>query len=117
MITENDEAMFTRGGCLVLADLISEATGWPVCSLTTEDEPDGPDIHAFVRTPDGKYLDIEGVHTEEEMLDRWVRWDPISIEEYDLSQFDYSWAQRGESWTRDYEVRGSQVMPELLAMI
>lgn len=116
MITDYDERMFTRGGCLVLAEMISEQTGWPICALNTEDEPDEPDIHAFVQTPDGHYLDIEGKHTADEMMGRWSVWNPVGIAEYYPEDFQDDWIQRGKQWSREYEQRGEEILPELLAM-
>lgn len=117
MITEDDVNLFTRGGCLVLAEMISEQTGLPICSLNTDEYPDEPDVHAFVRLPDGLYLDIEGKHTEDEMMALYAPWKPLRVERYDPSDFDRSWSQRGEPWSREYEQRGEEILPELLAMV
>lgn len=116
MITADDESLFTRGGCLVLAELLNEQTGWPIYSLNTSEYPDEPDLHAFVRTPDGQYLDIEGKHTRDEMLARWAPWQPFQLAEYDPEDFDETWTQRGEPWAKEYEQRGAELVPELIAM-
>lgn len=67
-ITSLDVERFTCGDCHLLARAIHELTGWPICAF---DAFDGPDIHAFVRTPSGKYLDIEGVHAPHTFKRNW----------------------------------------------
>src|SRR6185437_10821735 len=109
MITEDDVDLFTRGGCLVLAEMISEQTGWPICALNTVDEPDEPDVHAFVRAPDGLYLDIEGKHTGEELMGRYSCWSPTGITQYDPEDFPGDWLQKGEASGRFYERRAGEV--------
>lgn len=68
-ISAQDIEDFTAGGCSLLAEAIHEITGWELACFWDGFRPCG---HAFVRTPDGRYLDITGVHTHREMLDsRW----------------------------------------------
>ncbi len=59
---------FTCGDCHLLANAINELTGWSVCTFLSSDEPE---THAFVKMPDGRYLDIEGASSGWELLDRW----------------------------------------------
>lgn len=69
MITTDDRDMFTRGCCHKLAQAISKITGWPVCAFFYEGQAN---IHAFVRTPRGTYVDIQGEHTEQEITKTWA---------------------------------------------
>lgn len=69
-ITREDIKTFTTGDCYILAETISEQTGWPECAFATDWFPQGS-VHAFVKCPDGKYLDIEGRHSRVELEDRW----------------------------------------------
>lgn len=70
MITEKDVLNFTKGACWILAEEISAVTGWDIVAFY--DTVFGfMAKHVFVRTHDGKYLDIEGKHSEGEMLERW----------------------------------------------
>ena len=66
----NDEERFTRGACFILAEVINDITGWPICAFVNERE-DEPDYHVFNIRPDGKYLDIRGPQTEQEIIERW----------------------------------------------
>lgn len=73
--TDADRAMFTQGACHWLAIAINEMSGWPVCAFWRAEDYD---IHAFVETPRGTYLDVEGEHSAEWFLDRW---DALKIRE------------------------------------
>lgn len=72
MITEHDKEMFTSGACHILADELSQATGWPVWTLWHRG---WYDAHALVRMPSGLLLDVSGPHTDGEVLKRWS-WGP-----------------------------------------
>lgn len=61
---------FTEGDCHILARAIHEATGWPMATFVSEDGE--PDLHAFVKLPNGRFLDIEGISTEMDMYTRWM---------------------------------------------
>jgi hypothetical protein len=65
-ITPQDVEAFTSGACGLLAEAIHETTGWEPACFWNGFSACG---HAFVRMPDGLYLDIRGVHTHREMLD------------------------------------------------
>lgn len=115
-ITPDDEYQFTHGGCLVLAKMISEQTGWPLCALLTRYYGEEPDIHAFVRTPDGRYLDVEGLHDEAAMLAEYSQWQPCGIGEFYPEDFDESWPQESNYYGRQYEQRGAEIAPELIKL-
>ena len=68
MISEADIEAFTYGDCHILARELSQVTGWPICAFCAEDEPD---IHAFVRTPTGEYLDITGCYSPDTFGANW----------------------------------------------
>lgn len=77
MISLNER--FTEGDCHVLARAIHEITGWPMATFASGKYPV---THAFVAMPDGRYLDIEGVSTREELLAHWkekeiTHWDTV----------------------------------------
>jgi len=70
-ITPQDVKDFTSGGCSLLAEAIHAARPEYVLACFWAGRPCG---HAFVKLPDGRYLDITGVHTHREMLDSgWGR--------------------------------------------
>lgn len=75
----SDIKRFTEGDCYVLALEINKLTGWPVVDIGQ--------VHAVVKTPCNNYLDIEGLHTKEEVSSKWglddfYEFDPNSEEEY-----------------------------------
>lgn len=60
---------YVNGNCHFLAREISRKTGWPVTTcLNSEGEHA---YHAFVLTPEGLGLDIDGLHTVEELAQQW----------------------------------------------
>jgi hypothetical protein len=69
MITADDKMMFTRGCCHKLAEAIHAVSGWPVCTFFYRGQAN---IHAFVRTPRDTYVDIQGEHTEAELMKTWT---------------------------------------------
>ena len=111
MITEQDEWDFTHGACWVLANAISDATGWQRCMTAPEPE------HVFVRTPDGDYLDIHGRWSEDEMIEKysspWGYVDSIAdVNDWDdLSDGDWFFG-----WQPRYRKRAEELVPEVLAL-
>lgn len=67
---------FTSGDCWRLALTLRELYGFPVAFLgehSADKSVWGMDwYHAFVALPDGRYLDIEGISTAEELLEKWA---------------------------------------------
>src|ERR1035437_8971985 len=66
-IGQLDVEHFTRGDCHVLAREIHRITGWPMHTFWK----DGPGGHAFILTPTGQALDIEGLHEPKEICTKW----------------------------------------------
>jgi hypothetical protein len=69
-ITFDDITRFTCGSCYQLAQAINEITGWPIYAFWDEHFEDY-DIHAFVKTPRGTFMDITGEHSRYRMFRRW----------------------------------------------
>jgi hypothetical protein len=108
-ITENDIKRFTQGSCYQLAQAIRDATGWPVYAFWDKYFHDY-DIHAFVRTPRGTYLDIYGEHTRYMIMQQW--------DESHMRKVPDSYSMR--SWDignpyYDSSKRARQVAPLLIA--
>lgn len=59
---------FTRGACAGLAVALHDATGWPIVEVG---HCDGLPLHFMVRHPDGRLLDIRGLHTDDAVCDEW----------------------------------------------
>ena len=74
---EADVERFTTGDCHIFAHELHKATGWPMECFVDLGEPE-PDyqasIHAFCRRPDGKLVDIEGVHEHTTFIEKWDTW-------------------------------------------
>lgn len=69
--------IFSMGGCHILAVAIHDETGWPIVGVTDPDNVfgdrlgGGSCVHYCVKAPDGKLIDIDGAHTEEDLRDRF----------------------------------------------
>lgn len=70
-VTAEDVQKYTAGRCADLALSINEATGWPIYLVGYYgDDEDVPGwTHAVVKTPDGRFLDVEGFHDEIDLVD------------------------------------------------
>ena len=70
-ITEQDVERYTQGACDALAFTVSQRTGWPV--VLCGDGPGGVMgwVHAAVRRPDGRILDVEGLWDEMGWVMHW----------------------------------------------
>lgn len=80
MAQVSDYTRFTKGDCGILARAIHKRTGWPVCTFT--DWAGRPGLHAFVKRPDGTFLDIEGLADELAMRLRWNATN-LTMQEFD----------------------------------
>lgn len=67
-ITDRDISRFTEGDCHIFAAALEKLTGWPLHCFTYQGAPSD---HAFVVRPDGKAVDIEGVHEMREFKKAW----------------------------------------------
>lgn len=70
--TVPDLERFTLGDCHFLAHAIEKLTGWEMHCFV--DGCDVPIDHAFVITPDGRALDVQGLHTLDDLCSRWGQW-------------------------------------------
>ncbi len=66
--SEKDVERFTRGDCHIFARAINLRTNWPI-RIFKEPAPEGN--HAWVLTPEGLALDINGLQFVEDLLDEW----------------------------------------------
>jgi hypothetical protein len=82
---EDDRKRFTSGDCHVLAMAISKKTGWPTYCFLGEWLI--PDIHAFVLTPDGEALDIDGKRPLKAIMDEWQQEEIVPASLRDLRKF------------------------------
>jgi hypothetical protein len=121
MISDDDIHTFTKGACYILADVISEMTGWPRCGF--EAFSGYFTGHAFVRMPDGRYLDVLGIQAEDEIRKRYP-WHanrkiitcpgtPEGDSRWGMWQLPWSFTE--DEWF--YHERARQIAPEILAGI
>lgn len=104
-----DVDRFTCGDCHILARAINKLTGWPIHVFCDEPQ-DGPvqhwmwpnaQDHAFVITPDGQPLDIEGLHDDEAFISKWsstgyhheIEWDHLRTQWGKCHFGDYSYSR------------------------
>lgn len=81
VIDRGARQVFTRGQCMALAVVLSEANaGTPVIAFTPGT---GSLAHALIRLPDGSLLDVEGVHDPDKVAASYdlVDWDRDDFDE------------------------------------
>lgn len=89
----NDVKRFTEGYCHILARAIHVRTGWPMMAFSFHG---APELHAFVRMPDGRALDAEGVCSLRAMKRRWDHW---RVAEFDWPSLTAFSAPRPPAYT------------------
>lgn len=67
-ITEFDVERFTCGDCNILANVIAEVAGLPLYCFSYNRQPR---THCFVGIGSSRFLDVEGVHTRDNLLEKW----------------------------------------------
>jgi hypothetical protein len=110
VITSADIERFTEGDCHIMAWAIHKETGWPIYTFWDGDEHW---MHAFVKMPNGKIIDVEGVTTLRTFKKKWSKYgnDPIKrIEWKDLRE---SWG--GPSYGNYSYSRAKKIARYLLA--
>ena len=108
-ITFDDVQRFTYGSCYQLAQAIRDVTGWPVYAFW-DDHFNDYDIHAFVKTPSGTFLDVLGEHTRYQML---TKWDGRHIRRVANSYDMHTWDQGNPFY--DSSPRAKEIAPVLVA--
>lgn len=83
---------YRNGECHGLAQAIHAITGWPI---ETWMDADGDTGHCYVRVPDGRLLDIDGLHADGwDFLEPTVEPDDMALwGSYDSGLADY-WAEQ-----------------------
>jgi hypothetical protein len=71
------EHAFSTGACAALAYVMNEATGWKIVGITDSHNVHdgtlggGSSLHWGVMRPDGKFIDIDGAHDMDDIVDRY----------------------------------------------
>lgn len=116
MITDKDRERFTYGDCHYLARAIQKRTGWPIHALTVKSYPGEPCVHAFIWTPDGKCLDVNGLRSIRKVLDDWEFFDPDGHQEFPWKVFPECWRDHPRYGHGTYG-RAAAVADQLLKQI
>lgn len=96
--TDSERHMYTNADCAHLARELHNKTGFPIFFLgdsTDSGVPVGDRrwSHFVVRVPDGRFMDVEGVWTKDELIKRWgvdplgQGWMPNDVLPADKSDF------------------------------
>lgn len=90
---------FMYGGCGSLALAVQRLTGLPMVALLEPDGENACPVHVMNRLPDGRYLDINGVRTLQEIFDD-LR------EQHDIQNTADMWLTKANpallrAWTQD----------------
>lgn len=67
---------YTAGECYRLARALEQLGVGELTAVTTADKPNGWN-HMVVKLPDGRYLDIVGIHTEDVLKENWADGDGL----------------------------------------
>lgn len=67
---ETARDVFSKGNCHSFALAVAKLTGWELCAKFYREGNPIPG-HVFVKTPDGKYFDVEGLHDPEAFMKLW----------------------------------------------
>lgn len=84
------EHAFSTGACAALAYAMHEATGWMIIGITDAHNVHdgrlggGSSLHWGVMRPDGKFIDIDGVHEIEDIVERYM---------YDADDEEAAWGK------------------------
>ena len=104
---DNDEQLFTRGACFVLAIVLYGETGYELIEICRAHDYD---CHIMVKRPDGMYLDIRGYQTEEEVRERWGQ--HVDVGPADLYVLENEWTNPFD--TEDCYARAMEIAPALI---
>lgn len=99
----DDHEMFTEGACHILAQHIKNLTGWNIYGF--DDGNGNPEAHVFVIMVNGLCLDIDGVSTPEEMLERWEYEFILPFGDYNFTENNWEdWFDVKSCWERAFEL-------------
>jgi hypothetical protein len=115
-VTDHDRDRFTSGYCHVLARAVQLASdGWPIRCFEGED-PRYPTCHAWVETPDGRFLDVEGAQDPNEFLARWCNLEPGDWVPF-VRQRVFTWGEVWQAWGHDWKKTGAKERARQIAPI
>lgn len=78
ILDDDVKFIMTHGGCNLFAKILSEKTGWKIYHVTLYETfenmtiPTG--IHVVCKLPDGKFCDVEGIKTKEDLFSDYQKY-------------------------------------------
>jgi len=79
---------FCRGYCAEFAIALHRLTGWPTIAFNEVVKEDGEEyynlVHTVVKSPNGKYVDVRGIRTEQEIANNLLATDATPLKDYKL---------------------------------
>ncbi|WP_147425369.1 hypothetical protein [Bailinhaonella thermotolerans] len=108
-VDEHAVELFTRHSCRLLACALQERTGWPLTILYPHHAPPGCTwrYHVGVRTPDGRFLDINGAADLADVERAWSAMYGVRVATHTVSVIEglmaFLGGQTGDpaAWWRD----------------
>lgn len=93
-MNRDDVRKYTEGGCRRFATCLSRKTGLPLFSLyLLEKNEEGGFTwqwyHDFCKTPEGKIVDVEGIHDPEVFVKSWTKIRTERVPFYGKEYLDY----------------------------
>lgn len=106
------ERAFSTGGCGSLAIALHDALGWPIVAITDAHNVfegkagGGSALHWTVQRPDGKLVDVDGLHDPDELVEEYEA-------EADDGEAAWGISTRADCWEWTVEAQGEHVPVEL----
>ena len=83
-----DANAFCRGYCTEFAIALHRLTGWPIVVFNEvvkeDDEYYFNLVHVAVKSPSGKYVDVRGARTEQEIANNLLKTDATPLKDYKI---------------------------------
>lgn len=113
-ITEDALEWYGYGYCHVLAGALHEVSGWPLAIVIRPDSLGQVDrlVHVGVMAPDGRFVDVAGARSHDEVLRQYAEYGPAEIRETTV-EFLTEFGQYTKPW-REY---CNDVVEDLLRLL
>jgi hypothetical protein len=105
---------FKYGACAALAIALHDRTGWPIVAVTDAHNVEagkaggGSALHWVIQTPQGQFLDIDGSHHAQALIDEYAG-------EADDGEAALGISTRADAWEWYVEAQGEPIPVKLAA--
>ncbi len=111
VLDNHAESAFTYGASGALAVAIHDELDWPVYAVTLRSAVGSPSgtpsvLHWVVQHPDGAYVDVDGLHEEARLIERYTDRDAVARVER---------SSRSEAWRHYSDEHGAPISLDLTA--